>query len=186
MLPVPTTNPALYVRTRTHTTLSTNTQPTTTKKRQLMWMKTLKPDAKRPTRIPQPQHVKLPDEIGKYVVHDAKEVTQLGWTEFVCRLRGRGYFASLLEVKHPERRLLRQYNHCGAPVVLMTREWTEGERLAALKRGPDKSDTKHAPLSPRRIFLYCGEGAVVSAPLLGGQAATGTQVEPVRRKSGKG
>ena len=48
-------------------------------------------------------------------------------------------------MEHPSRRLLRQYKHFGAPVVLMTGDWTEGERLADLKRGHHKSATKHAP-----------------------------------------
>ena len=61
------------------------------------------------------------------------------------RRRGRGDFASLSEVKHLARRLLRQYKHRGTPVVLMMRKWSEGERLAALKRVPHRSATKHAP-----------------------------------------
>ena len=88
--------------------------------------KTSEPEAKHPARITWPQQAQLPDDIGKYVVRDAEEVLRLGWAEFVRRRRGRGDFASLLEVKHPARRLLRQYKHCGAPVVLMTGSWTEG------------------------------------------------------------
>ena len=49
------------------------------------------------------------DDIGK----------KIGWTEFVCWRQGRGDFASLSEVENLERRLLRQYKHRGAPVVLM-------------------------------------------------------------------
>ena len=122
MLPVPTTNPAPYVRMRAHTTPSPNTQSTTAKKRQPTHMKTPEPDAKRPTRIPWTQQVKLLDDIGKYVVLDVEEMTQLGWTEFMRRRWGRGDFSSLSEVEHPARRLLQQYKHCGAPVVLMTGE----------------------------------------------------------------
>ena len=59
------------------------------------------------------------------------------------RRRGRGDFASLADVKHPARRLLRQYKHRGAPVVLMSGSWTEGERQAAFKRGPHQSATEH-------------------------------------------
>ena len=84
----------------------------------------MEPDAKRPARIPRPQQAQLPDNIGKYVVRNAKEVTRLASTGFVRRRRERGDFASLLEVKHPASRLLRQYKHCGAPVVLMTGSWT--------------------------------------------------------------
>ena len=113
MLPVPTTNPAPSVRTRALATPSPNTPPN--KKRTPPQRKTLEPDAKRPDRIPRPQQAQLPDDIGKYVVRDAEEVTRLGWTEFVRRRRGRGDFASLLEVKPPARHLLRQYKHRAAP-----------------------------------------------------------------------
>ena len=126
MLPVPTTNPAPSVRTRAHTTPSPDTQSITTKKRQLTRMKTSEPDAKRSTQIPRPQQVKMPYDIGKYVVRDAEEMTRLGWMEFVCQRGGRGDFASLSEVDHPARRLLRQYKHRGVPAVLMMGEWTEG------------------------------------------------------------
>ena len=88
MLPVPTKNPAPSVRMRAHTNPSPDTQSTTTKKQQPTQMKTSDPDAKRPTRIPRPQQVNLPDDIGKYVVRDAEEVTWIGWTEFVRWRRG--------------------------------------------------------------------------------------------------
>ena len=105
MLPVLTTNPALSVRTRALTTPSTKT-PSTTKKRTPLRRKTSEPDAKQPARILWPQQYLLPDDIDKYVVCDAKEVTRLGCTELVRRRRGHGYFASLSEEKHPARCLL--------------------------------------------------------------------------------
>ena len=108
VLPVPTKNPALSLRTRALTTPSTNTQSTTIKKRTSLRMKTLEPDAKRPDHIPWPKQALLLDDIGKYVVRDAEAVTRLGWKEFMRRRQGRGDVASLLEVKHPARRLLRQ------------------------------------------------------------------------------
>ena len=120
MLPVPTTNTAPSVRTSSLTTPSTNTQSTTIKKRTPLPMKTLDPDAKRLAHIPRLRQALLPDDIGKYVVHNTEAVTRLGWTEFECRRWGRGDFSSLSEVKHPARRLLRQYKHRGAPVVLIT------------------------------------------------------------------
>ena len=123
MLPVPPTNPAPSIRTQALTTPSPHTPP---KNRTQQWRMKSEPAAKRPTRIPRPKQAKLPDDIGKYVMRDAEEVTRLGWTEFVCRGRGHGDFASLADVKHPARRLLRQYKHHGAPVVLMSGSWTEG------------------------------------------------------------
>ena len=138
MLPVPTSKPAPYVRPHALTTPSTDTQSTTIKKWTSLRMKTAEPDAKQPARIPQPQQVLLPYNIGKYVVCNAEAVTRLGWTEFLRWRWGRGDFASLSEVKNLARHFLRQYKHPGAPVVLMTGEWLEGERLAALKRGPQR------------------------------------------------
>ena len=126
MLPVPTTNSAPSVRTRVNTTPSSNTQSgTTMKKRQPTRMKTSEPDAKRPTRIPWTQQVKLSDDISKYVGCDADEVTRLGWVEFLRWRQVHGYYASLSAVEHLARRLLRQYKHRGAPVVLITGGWTE-------------------------------------------------------------
>ena len=186
MLPVPTKNSAPSVSTRALTTPFTDTQLTTIKKRPPLWMKTSEQTTKWQTRIPRMQQTMLPDDIGKYVVRDVESVTRLGWTEFVHWQRGRGDFASMSEIEHPARRLLRQYKHRGAPVVLMTGGWSEGERLAALKRGPHKSATKHAPFSPQKNLLDDGEGAVGGATLLGGQEATGTQVEPAQHKGGTG
>ena len=94
MLPVPTTNPAPSVRTRALATPYTDTPPNTNNRTPLR-RKTSEPDAKRPARIPWPQQDLLPDDIGKYVVCNAEEVTRLGWTEFVRRRRGRGDFDSL-------------------------------------------------------------------------------------------
>ena len=71
-------------------------------------------------------------------------MTRLVWTEFVCWQMGRVDFASFLEVEHPARSLLRKYKHRGVTVVMMMGVWTEGERLAALARGPHNSAIKHA------------------------------------------
>ena len=105
MLPETTTNPAPSVRMHVLTTLSTE-PPSTTKKQTSLRKKTYELDVKRPDRVPWPRQALLSDDISKYVVRDAEEVTRLGWIEFVRRQRGRGDFASLSEVKHPECRLL--------------------------------------------------------------------------------
>ena len=139
MLPVPTTNPTPSGRTRALTTPSPNTPPN--KKRTHLRRKTPEPDAKRPDHIPQPQQAWLPEDIGKYVVRNAEEVTRLGWAEFVRWQRGCGDFAFLSKVKHPARHLLRQYKHDSAPVVLMSGSWTGGERQTALKSRPHRSAT---------------------------------------------
>ena len=159
MLPVPITNSAPSTRTRANTTPSPSTQSVTMiQKRQPTRMKTLEPDAKRPTQIPWPYQVKLPYDIGMYVARDAEEATRLGWTEFVRWRRGRGDFASLSAVEHLARHLLRKCKHRGAPVVVMTGEWTEGEDLAALAREPHKSTTKHAPFLRKEFASMVDKG----------------------------
>ena len=75
MLPVPPTNPAPSVRTRALTIPSPHMPP---KKRTQPRRMTSEPAAKRPTRIPRPKQAQLPDNIGKYVVRDAKEGMRLG------------------------------------------------------------------------------------------------------------
>ena len=143
LIPVPPKNPAPSLRTRALTTLS----PMPPKKRPQP-RRITEPDAKRPTRITWPTQAKLPDDIGKYVARDVREVQRLGWVEFMRRRQGRGDFASLADMKHPARRLLWQYKHRRAPVVLSSGSWTEGERQAALKRGPHRSATEHT------LFLH--------------------------------
>ena len=104
MLLEPTTNPQLSVRAQALTNPSPNTLPN--KNRMHPRKKTLKLEAKRPAHIPRPHHALLPDDIGKYIVCDAEAVIRIGWTQSVRRRCGRGYFAFLLKVKHPARRLL--------------------------------------------------------------------------------
>ena len=157
---MPPTNPASSVRTRSLSPLS-NMPP---QKRPQPRRTTSEPAAKRPTRIPRPTQATLPDDIGKYVARDAKEVQRLGWAKFVRRRHGHGDFASLADVKHPARRLLRQYKHRGAPVVLMLVSWTEGERQAALKRGPHRSATEHTLFLREEFALMIEKGQWVVLP----------------------
>ena len=69
-------------------------------------MKTSELDVKRTTRIPWPQRVKLPEDIGKYIVHNAEEVTRIGWTKFLCRQQGALIFFCSVEGRSPEAALV--------------------------------------------------------------------------------
>ena len=178
MLPVSTTNPALSVRTRVLTTSSPNTQLTTTNKRQSLRTNTSEPDTKRPTRIPRPQQDHLPDNIGKYVVRGAEEVTRFSWTELVRWRRGRGDFPFLSEVEHPALRFLRKHKHRGVPVMMMTGEWSEGERLAILKRGPQKSATEHAPFLCKEFASMAEKGQWVVLPYSMAKRLPGLRLSP--------
>ena len=171
MLPVPPPNLAPSTRTLAPSPLSLPSQkrpPPRSKE----------PTAKRPTRIPRPTQAHIPDDIGKYVARDVKEVEQLGWAEFVRRRRGRGDFASLEDVGHPARRLLRQYKHRGAPVVLASGCWTEGERQAALKRGPHRSATEHAVFLREEFSSMIEKGQWVILPYSVAKGLPGLRLSP--------
>ena len=175
MLPVPPTNPALYVRTRALTNPSPHTPP---KKRTQPWGMTSEPSTKRPTRIPRPKQAQLPDDIGKYVVRDAEEVTRLGWTEFVRRQQVRGYFASLADIRHPARSLVQQHKHRGAPVVLMSGSWTEGESFAAFKMGPYRSATEHTLFLREEFSSILEKGQWVVLPYSVAKGLPGLSLSP--------
>ena len=120
----------------------------------------------------------LPDDIGKYVARDAKEVERLGWAEFVRRRRGRGDYSSLADVKHPAQRLLRQYKHRGAPVVLASGSWTEGELQAALKRGTHWSTTEHTLFLRKEFSSMIEKGQWVVLPYSVAKGLPGLWLSP--------
>jgi len=63
----------------------------------------------------------------------------MGWTAFVKHRRQRSDFASLDNINHPARRLLKFYKARGAPVKLSTAAWSRERVDEALERGPHKS-----------------------------------------------
>ena len=94
------------------------------------------------------------------------------------RRRGRGDFASLTDVEHPARRLLRQYKHWGAPVVLASGSWTEGERQAALKRGPHRSATEHTLFLREEFSSMIEKGQWVVLPYSVAKGLPGLRLSP--------
>ena len=61
-----------------------------------------------------------------------------------------------------------------------------GRKPGGVEEGTTPVCHRTRPFSPGGIFLNGVEGEVGGAPLLGGQEATGTQVEPTRREGGTG
>ena len=82
------------------------------------------------------------------------------------------------EVKHPARRLLRQYKHHGALVVLMKGSWTEGERQAALKIGPHRSATEHTPFLREEFASMVEKGQWVVLPYSVAKRLPGLRLSP--------
>ncbi|KAK1736299.1 hypothetical protein QTG54_012899 [Skeletonema marinoi] len=66
----------------------------------------------------------------------------VGWEAFVKSKRGRGDIGALNK-PHPANRLLHQYKVNGTPVRFTTPPWTADQQIAALKRGPHPSCSKH-------------------------------------------
>ena len=85
----------------------------------------------------------LNSELGKFVVRDVALLRKLGWEAFIKQRQGRGDLTDLQKLKHPAKRLLKQYKH-GVPVILKTAAWTPDQIEAALQRGPHKSALEHA------------------------------------------
>ena len=71
-----------------------------------------------PTRRPVPSNPvgDVPKELGELIERDVELLSHMGWNDFVRKRRGRGDFASLLDLDHPARRLLLQLKQQGAPV----------------------------------------------------------------------
>ena len=81
-------------------------------------------------------------------------------------------------MEHLLQRLLRQYKHRSAPVVMMTEEWTEGERLAALARGPHKSDIEHAPFLREEFASMLDKGQWTVLPYSVAKLLLGLRLSP--------
>ena len=120
--------------------------------------------ASREPRAPRPRQDTLPPDLGEFITRDSRLVRELGWEEFVARRRGRGDFADLLQVQHPARRLLRQYKHRGAPVVLADAEWPEVRRQEALQRGAHTSTLEHIPFLKEEFASMVAKGQWVILP----------------------
>ena len=72
----------------------------------------------------------------------------MGWYEFVKTRRGKGDLTEVNSLKHPARRILRQYKFSGVPVKLKEEGWSEQRIREALLRGPHPSAKLHSK------FLY--------------------------------
>ena len=82
-------------------------------------------------------------ELGELIFRDSKLVEELGWEKFVKRRRGVGDLTEMENLRHPARRLLRQYRFTGVPVKLTDEDWGEEKIREALQRGPHPSAMLH-------------------------------------------
>ena len=85
-------------------------------------------------------------------------------------------------MRHPARRLLRQYKFRGAPFVLAGKEWTEDQRLAALQQGPHKSALEQTPFLRREFASMVAKGQWVVLPYPVAKRLPGLRLIPPRVK----
>ena len=107
-----------------------------------------------------PELGKLKDRIEK----DKSLFENLGWKEFVKRKRSGDDFGNLNKLPHHTRRLLRQYKHRGAPVVVKTEPWTSLTLAEAVKRGPHKSCLDHIDFLEEEFVDMMDKGQWVILP----------------------
>ncbi len=75
----------------------------------------------------------LPSDLGEFIACDTALLQQLGWRGLVAHCRPSSDFASLDNLHHPARRLLRLYAHRGAPVKFATPPWNPQHLQRALQ-----------------------------------------------------
>jgi len=91
------------------------------------------------------------------------------WTDFFDRQRDpRGDWSNLRGLQHPAGHLLRHYQRLGVPVKMTTKQWTNGQKTAALQRGPHKSAKEHVDFLREEFtsMMEKGHWALLPARLL--------------------
>ena len=85
----------------------------------------------------------LPSDLGELIACDTALLQQLGWRGLVAHRRPSSNFASLDNLHHPARCLLRLYAHRGAPVQFATPPRNCQHLQRALSRGPHRSSLEY-------------------------------------------
>ena len=110
---------------------------------------------------------KVPADIGEFqsrIAKDAKLLQKIGWKKFVKIKRPVDDFGNLQNLNHHARRLLRQYKHTGAPVILHTNKWTNSQINQAIDRGPHKSCEEHIDFLEEEFTDMLNKGQWVVLP----------------------
>lgn len=103
-------------------------------------------------------------ELGECIARDSRLLKQLGWRDFVKRKRPRSDIATLENVDHPARDLLKFYKTRGAPVKFKTPPWGRPRVLHALKRGPHQSCKEHIDFLHEEFADMVAKGQWVVLP----------------------
>ena len=120
----------------------------------------------------------MTEELGELIRRDVELLRQEGWSALVRSRRARGDFASLDNVDHPARRLLKLYKHRGVPVKLSTPAWSRERCLAALERGPHKSCEDYIDFLEEEFVDMVRKGQWVILPAADALGLPGLRASP--------
>ena len=129
-------------------------------------------------KISCPLQVSLLGNLVNLISRYATLVAKLGWEDFVNQRRGRGDFARLEVVPHLACRLLRQYKHLGAPIVLALNFWTEWDRQSSLAQVLHQSMLENLPFLCKKFASMVGKGQWVILPYLVARNLQGLRLSP--------
>ena len=87
---------------------------------------------------------------------DVHLLKELGWEAFVQSRRGVGDLTEMTGLRHPARRLLRQYRFAGVPVKLTEGSWGGDKIREALQRGPHPSALLHSNFLMKEFISMIG------------------------------
>ena len=100
----------------------------------------------------------IPDELGKLIERDVALLKDCSFEDLVRSRRARGDLNDMNQLPHPAKRLLRQYKHRGAPVVLSTPPWSQERLEQALHRGPHKSCEEYSEFLREEFVSMINKG----------------------------
>ena len=94
------------------------------------------------------------------------------WEQFASSLRGdiSEFHPKVGQLPHPAAPILEELHQVGAPVMLATPEWSEGQRRSALERGPHKSAKEHIGFLRQEFtdMIHKGQWTILPARLVDG------------------
>jgi hypothetical protein len=106
----------------------------------------------------------LPSDLSELIAHDTVLLQKLGWHGFVAHRRPSSNFASLDNLHHPGRHLLRLYAHRGTPVKFAMPPWTYQHLQRALSWGLHRSSLEYIDFLQEAFVDMINKGQWVILP----------------------
>ena len=109
----------------------------------------------------------IPPALGKLhdiVKSDAELLQRVGWESFIKIKRRYNDFADLSTLPHRARRLLKHYQHSGAPAKMKTSHWTRQKLDAMMQRGAHQSCSQYLDFLEDEFLDMVAKGQWVILP----------------------